>query len=122
VPDSLKKPKNSPTQPPPSDAGEITVLLHFRTYVYCVKPKRVCLGYFEWDYNETITVEMKWREATSKDLADSMFGGNMDSGGTGKKGKNQPAEQQDKTWVPYFGAKGAAKVDGPTIGEWKPCP
>jgi hypothetical protein len=68
---------------------------------------------------------MKWREATkSGDVADETFGGNMQgSGGSKKKGKNQPEDPpQDKTWVPYFEAKGAPKIDGPTIGEWKPCP
>ena len=53
VPDSLsKQKKNGPTPPTPSNVGEITVLQHFRIYVYCIKPERVCLGYFEWDYNE----------------------------------------------------------------------
>ena len=124
APESLRKQKkSSATQPAESDAGEITVLQHFRTYVYCMEPY-TCLGYFEWDYNETIAIVMKWREATKgSDLGDETFGGNMQAGGGKKKGKGQQAEPaEEKTWVPYFEAKGTSKVDGPTIGEWKPCP
>jgi hypothetical protein len=125
APESLRKQKKvQATQPADSDAGTITVLQHFQTYVYCMEPK-ACLGYFEWDYNETITIVMKWQVAKkSSDVADKTFGDNMQSGGDGKKkGKGQPAEQpEDKTWTPYFEAKGNSKVDGPTIGEWKPCP
>ena len=124
VPANLKQPKKAATAPPPSIAGEITVLQHFRTYVYCIKPTRSCLGYFDWDYNETITIEMKWKEATKKDLGDSTLGGLPDppENKNKKKDKNQPEPPPDKTWIPYFEAKGGPKVDGPTIGEWKPCP
>ncbi len=111
-------------QPDDSEAGTIKVLQHFRTYIYCLEPKKTCLGYFDWDYNQTFTIAMKWMELKKKsDVADQTFGDNMSgSGGSKKKGKGQPAEEEQKTWVPYFEVKGTPKVDGPTIGDWKPCP
>ena len=124
APESLRKQEqSSATQPTGSDnAGTITVLQHFRTYVYCMKPY-ACLGYFEWDYKETLTIAMKWKvKGKGSDVAGKMFGGNMQGSG-GKTGKGQPAEEPErKTWVPYFVVNGAPKVDGPTIGDWKPCP
>lgn len=124
APDNLRKQTQSQAkQPDESEVGTIMVLQHFRTYVYCVDPKpKTCVGYFDWDYNETFTIVMKWKEFQKKgDVADQTFGDNM-SGGGKKKGKGQAEEPEKKTWVPYFEVKGASKVDGPTIGEWKPCP
>lgn len=123
-PDNLRKQEQvSATQPAGSEnAGTITVLQHFRTYVYCMEPY-ACLGYFEWDYNETLTIAMRWKvKGKSGDQASKMFGGNMQGSG-GRTGKGQPAEEPEKkTWVPVFVVNGAPKVDGPTMGEWKPCP
>ena len=123
VPAKLKEDQVSPTPPRETDIGTITVFHHFRSYVYCLDPKK-CLGFFEWDYNETVTIVRKWKvKEGSSDLGSSMLGGMQDSGGSRKKGKGQPAEEPEKkTWTPSFEVKGAPKVDGPTIGEWKPCP
>jgi hypothetical protein len=123
VPEDLRKTpkKKSATKPADSDVGTIKFLQHFRTYVYCMEP-RACLGFFEWDYDETVTVVMQWTEATSGDLGDQTFGGDMSSGGGKKKGK-QAEEPVEKTWVPSFGVKTPSAINGPRIGAWtSPCP
>jgi hypothetical protein len=113
--------KTQPNKPDDTELGTIKFLQHFRTYVYCMKPYK-CLGYFEWDYDETVTFFVTWTE-TEASLGSKV---GMDTGPVGGKKKtkadiDKEEAERPKNWKASFGAK--SNVDGPkSFTGWKdPC-
>jgi hypothetical protein len=111
--------KQQPSQPPNEVLGTFKVLEHFRTYVYCTKPQRKCLGYFEWDYEETFTFSLHWVQ-TEASLSAAL---GMNSGPVGGQRKSDAALQKEedervKTWRAEITSSDTP--DGPkNISGWK---
>lgn len=104
APEELKrKPKLVKQANPPPDIhiGTVKVMQHFRTYAYC---STGCLGYFEWDYNETVDIYWTW--APKEPDLDKMLELN--------------AAKEPPTWEPVL--KNNSSIDGPiNISKWQKC-
>ncbi len=112
--------KDQPKQPDDQPLGTFTLYEHFRTYVYCVKPQRKCLGYFEWNYQETYTFFLHWSE--TKASLGSALGTNTGRVGGRQKSDTELKKDEDervKTWEASIISKDSRT--GPTeITGWKP--
>lgn len=90
----LKSEKQLQTKPP-DETHRIKITTHGHTYLYCIKPIQ-CLGWFEWDSVETITISVEWVQSSTPDL------------GIGAK-----------TWK--SGTKVVSSVSVVSMGPWQNC-
>lgn len=56
----IKSEKQSQTKPP-DETHRLKITTHGHTYLYCIRPVQ-CLGWFEWDSVETVTISVEWVE------------------------------------------------------------
>jgi hypothetical protein len=120
---TLPPKKTQPDKPVDTALGTMKFLQHFRTFIYCTNPKpKKCLGYFEWDYDETVSFSVTWKE-TEASLGSKV---GMNTGPVGGKKKTQAELDKEeanrpKTWEPNF--MSTTQVDGPkNFSAWtNPC-
>ncbi len=99
----VKKPDKIPL-------GSITLRQQFRTYLHCLRPKKECLGYFTWEYSQTLTYAWEWQTGAKEDMGDDTFN---------KAKPAAPAPDQPKLWKPITNV--TSTVSGPQkISKWEP--
>jgi len=52
---------------PPDSTMTLEFHMHFHTYLWCVNPRK-CLGWFEWDSWETVTITIEWVDSGKVEL------------------------------------------------------
>jgi hypothetical protein len=116
----LPGPQKSPKKPDDIKLGTIKVTQHFLSYVFCDDD---CLGYFGWDYVETLTFTLGWTEATAS-VSAALDPSSGPVGGKKKSANELEQEEKDriKNWVPTLISPPSSTIVGPTIGKWQPCP
>lgn len=116
----LPGPQKLAKKPDDIKLGTIKVTQHFLTYVFCDDD---CLGYFGWDYVETLTFIVGWTEAKAS-VSDSLDPSSGPVGGKKKSANEREQEEKDriKNWVPTLILPPSSTIVGPTIGKWQPCP